>query len=232
MCGRFELHSAFEIIARLFGLTGGLITMPTGYNIAPGQDIAIIVNDGGQNRLSLCRWGFVPSWCKELNEGYKMINARAETVAEKPSFREAFSNTRCLVVADGFYEWKHEGGKKRPFYIHRRDGKPFCMAGLYNRWTSPEGSHVCTSTIITTNANEVIAPIHDRMPVIMPPDLVDLWLDPGVHEKEKLLPILKPYPDKELELYEVSSRVNSPKIETAENIERPHNYKRVQPDHE
>jgi putative SOS response-associated peptidase YedK len=162
----------------------------------------------------------VPSWCKELNEGYKMINARAETVAEKPSFREAFRCQRCLVVADGFYEWKHEGGKKRPFYIHRRDGRPFGMAGLYNCWTSPEGDRVCTSTIITTDANEALAPIHDRMPVILAMDEAGLWLDPAVHEKEKLLPVLKPCPDDDLELYEVSASVNSPKNDSAENIVR------------
>jgi len=194
--------------------------MPTGYNIAPGQDIAIIVNESGQNRLSLCRWGFVPSWCKELNVGYKMINARAETVAEKPSFREAFSRYRCLVVADGFYEWKHEGGKKRPFYIHRRDGKPFGMAGLYNLWTSPEGSQVCTGTIITTDANDVLAPIHDRMPVILSLDETGRWLDPAIHEKDKLLPMLKSCPVDDLELYEVSASVNSPKNDSEENIKR------------
>jgi putative SOS response-associated peptidase YedK len=219
MCGRFELHSAFEVIAKLFGL-GGSVPMPTGYNIAPGQDIAIIVNEGGQNRLSLCHWGFVPSWCKELNEGYRMINARAETVAEKPSFREAFSRHRCLVVADGFYEWKNEGGKKRPFYVHRKDGRPFGMAGLYNLWVSPEGNRVCTSTIITTDANEELAPIHDRMPVILPMDDTSRWLDPAIHEKDKLLPMLKPCPAGEIELYEVSASVNSPKNDTAENIAR------------
>lgn len=220
MCGRFELHSAFEIIAKLFGLTGGSFTMPAGFNIAPGQDIAIIVNEGGGNRLAACRWGFVPSWGKDLKDGYKMINARAETVAEKPSFRQAFRYTRCLVVADGFYEWKNEGGKKLPFYIHRRDGKPFGMAGLYNHWTSPEGEQVCTSTIITTDANEALAPIHDRMPVIIAQDAAALWLDPAVHEKEKLLPVLKPCPDDEIELYEVSITVNSPKNDSKENIQR------------
>ena len=220
MCGRFELHSAFEIIAKLFGLTGDSFTMPTGYNIAPGKDIAVIVNEGGKNKIAACRWGFVPSWGKDLKEGYKMINARAETVAEKPSFRQAFSRHRCLVVADGFYEWKSEGGKKRPFYIHRRDGTPFGMAGLYNLWTSPEGEKVCTSTIITTGANEVLAPIHDRMPVILARDAVALWLDPSLHEKEKLLPVLKPCPDDELELYEVSTGVNSPKNDSEENIGR------------
>jgi putative SOS response-associated peptidase YedK len=220
MCGRFELHSAFEIIAQLFGLTGGARMVPTGYNIAPGRDISVIVNEGGKKELTACLWGFVPSWAKDLKDGYKMINARAETVAEKPSFRQAFSRHRCLVVADGFYEWKNEGGKKRPFYIHRRDGKPFGMAGLYNRWTSPEGEQVCTSTIITTGANGIVRPIHDRMPVITAQDKVDLWLDPSVHEKEKLLSVLKPCPDDEIELYEVSTRVNSPKNDSKDNIQR------------
>ena len=220
MCGRFELHSAFEIIAKLFGLSGGTFAAPTGYNISPGQDIAIIVNEGGKNRLTTCRWGFVPPWGKELTDGYTMINARAETVTEKPSFHQAFSLHRCLIVADGFYEWKNEGGKKRPYYIHRRDGKPFGMAGLYNLWTSPEGAQVCTGTIITTVANEVLAPIHDRMPVILSQEANGLWLDPVVHEKERLLPVLKPCPDKDLELYEVSSRVNSPKNDSKENIGR------------
>jgi putative SOS response-associated peptidase YedK len=220
MCGRFELHSAFEIIARIFGLAGGVLTVPTGYNIAPGQDIAIIVNEGGTNRLTTCHWGFVPPWGKELNDGYKMINARAETVAEKPSFRQAFSKHRCLVLADGFYEWKSESGKKKPMYVHLKNGMPFGMAGLYNLWTSPEGKQICTTTIITTDANETLKPIHDRMPVITPLDKIDLWLDPSVHEKEKLLPILKPYPDKELELYEVSMKVNSPKNDSAENIQK------------
>jgi len=220
MCGRFELHSAFEIIARLFGLTGAGFTMPTGYNISPGKDIAIIVNEEGKNRLATCHWGFVPSWGKGLKDGYKMINARAETVAEKPSFRQAFSRHRCLVVADGFYEWKSDGGKKKPYYIHRRDGQPFGMAGLYNLWTSPEGEQVCTSTIITTEANGIVRPIHDRMPVIASPNTVDLWLDPTVHEKEKLLPVLKTYSADEIELYEVSTRVNSPKNDSVENIER------------
>jgi len=220
MCGRFELHSAFEIIAKFFGLTGGSFTMPTSYNISPGNDIAIIVSEDGENRLTVCRWGFVPSWGKDLKDGYKMINARAETVAEKPSFRQAFSRHRCLVVADGFYEWKNEDGKKRPYYIHRRDGKPFGMAGLFNRWTSPEGEKVCTSAIITTAANGIVSPIHERMPVIAPLEKAAFWLDPSVHEKERLLPLLEPCPDDAIEAYEVSTRVNSPKNDSEELIKR------------
>jgi len=220
MCGRFELHSAFAIIAKLFGLTGDSVMMPTGFNIAPGQDIAIIVKVGGKNRLTTCHWGFVPSWGQDLKEGYKMINARAETVAEKPSFRQAFSRGRCLVIADGFYEWKNVGGKKTPVYVRLKSGKPFGMAGLYNLWTSPEGEQVCTSAIITTEANGIVRPVHDRMPVIIAPAATGLWIDPSVHEKEKLLPVLKPYPDDEIELYEVSARVNSPKNDSKENIQR------------
>ena len=113
MCGRFELHSAFEIIAQIFGLSGSVAAFSPRYNIAPGQDIAIIVNEDGTKRLATCRWGLVPTWAKDPKEGYKMINARAETAAEKPSFCQAFSRHRCLVVADGFYEWKNEGGKKK-----------------------------------------------------------------------------------------------------------------------
>ena len=220
MCGRFELHSAFAIIAKLFGLTGDSVMMPTGFNIAPGQDIAIIVKVGGKNRLTTCHWGFVPSWGQDLKEGYKMINARAETVAEKPSFRQAFSRGRCLVIADGFYEWKNVGGKKTPVYVRLKSGKPFGMAGLYNLWTSPEGEQVCTSAIITTEANGIVRTVHDRMPVIIAPAATGLWIDPSVHEKEKLLPVLKPYPDDEIELYEVSARVNSPKNDSKENIQR------------
>jgi putative SOS response-associated peptidase YedK len=220
MCGRFELHSAFEIIAKLFGLTGETFAVPTGYNIAPGRDIAIVVKVGGQNRLTLCRWGFVPSWSKELNDGYKMINARAETVAEKPSFKKAFRHHRCLVVADGFYEWKKSGAKKQPVYVHLKSGEPFGMAGLFNHWTSPEGKQVCTTTIITTDANETLKPVHDRMPVIVSRDAARVWLDPAVQETETLLPVLKPFPDREMELYEVSTKVNSPTNDSKELIER------------
>jgi len=149
-----------------------------------------------------------------------MINARAETVAEKPSFRQAFSRHRCLVVADGFYEWKKEGAKKQPVYVRLKSGKPFGFAGLYSDWTPPDGERVRTSTIITTNANGLLAPIPDRMPVIIPPDRYELWLDPGVHEKDRLIPLLAPYPEDELELYEVTAKVNLPKHDSPENIER------------
>ena len=219
MCGRLEIHSALEIIAKVFGIGPGTFEYSPSYNIAPSQEILLIVNDG-KRRLVRSRWGFVPSWSKELSAGYKMINARAESVADKPSFRSAFQNQRCLVVADGFYEWKKEGTKKRPFYIRLKSGKPFGLAGLYNIWKSPEGEQICTSTIITTDANEIIQPLHDRMPVITSPDAYDLWLDPKIRDKALLQNILKSYPAEELEVYEVTPKVNSPKNNAPENIQK------------
>ena len=219
MCGRFEIHSTLEIIAKVFGIGSITFDYQPSYNIAPSQDILLVVNDG-ERRLIQSRWGFVPSWSKELTAGYKMINARAESVAEKPSFREAFQHQRCLVVADGFYEWKKEGAKKRPFYIRLKSGKPIAFAGLYNFWKSPEGEQICTGTIITTDANEIVRPLHDRMPVIASPDAYDLWLEPDVHDKALLQKILKPYPSAELDVYEVTPNVNSPKNNAPENIQK------------
>jgi putative SOS response-associated peptidase YedK len=219
MCGRFEIHSALAIIVKMFGIDPSGFDIKPNYNVAPGQDIAIVVREGKKNRLALCQWGFVCSRSRDMSEGYKMINARAETVAEKPSFREAFLKQRCLVVADGFYEWRKEGNTKKPTYIHLRSGKPLGFAGLYNTWTSPEGQKVCTSTIITTEANELLAPIHDRMPVIMPEDKFETWLEPLDRDKDALIRILKPYPAEELEIYEVSSKVNSVKYNAPDIIQ-------------
>jgi len=219
MCGRFEIHSAIELIAKIFGIHEWDIEYLPSYNIAPSQDILLVVNDG-KRRLVKSRWGFVPSWSKELSAGYKMINARAESVADKPSFRQAFQNQRCLVVADGFYEWKKEGTTKRPFYIRLKSGKPLGFAGLYNVWKSPEGEQICTSTIITTDANELLHPLHDRMPVITPPDAYDIWLDPMIHDKALLQAVLKPYASDALDTYEVTPKVNSPKNNSPENIQR------------
>jgi len=219
MCGRFEIHSAIELIAKIFGIHEWDIEYSPSYNIAPSQDILLVLNEG-KRRLVKSRWGFVPSWSKELSAGYKMINARAESVADKPSFRQAFQNQRCLVMADGFYEWKKEGTTKRPFYIRLKSGEPIGFAGLYNVWKSPEGEQICTSTIITTDANEIIQPLHDRMPAITSPDAYDLWIDPNIHDKALLQNILKSYPSEELDVYEVTPKVNSPKNNGPENIQK------------
>lgn len=189
------------------------------YNIAPGQDIVIVIKDQGKNRLILSRWGLIPSWSKDPSTGYKMINARSGTITEKRTFKAAFEKLRCLIVADGFYEWRREGKTKIPVFIRLKSGRPFAFAGLYNNWTSPEGKEIIASTIITTQANELLEPVHDRMPVITPEDKRDLWLDPEVKVKSDLLSLLKPYPSEEMEFYEVSKRVNSPRNNSPENID-------------
>jgi putative SOS response-associated peptidase YedK len=217
MCGRFEIHSAIDIIAELFGVAEWDIDYPPHYNIAPGQDILIVINDGGRKFIK-SHWGFVPSWSRELNSGYRMINARAETAASSRAFRSAFEKQRCLVVADGFYEWRKEGTTKKPFYIRLKSRKPFGFAGLYNIWTSPEGERLCTSTIITTDANELVKPIHDRMPVITAAGKYDRWLDPENQDSSALQGILHPYPSGEMECFPVTPKVNSFKYNSPENI--------------
>jgi putative SOS response-associated peptidase YedK len=218
MCGRFEIHSAIQIIARIFQVDAAAYTITPNYNVAPGQDIAIIINDG-KNRLVPARWGFVPAWAKELKTGYTMINARAETVSSSRSFRPSFENHRCLVPADGFYEWKKEHMAKRPYYTRLASGEPMGFAGLYNSWTSPAGEELCTCTIITTAANDLLAPIHPRMPMILPEQERQAWLDPAQHDREKLQQMLRPFSSAELECYAVTSRVNSFKYNTPENIQ-------------
>ena len=187
------------------------------YNIAPTQDI-LIINQEGEKQLIACTWGLIPSWAKDPSIGHKTINARSETVAEKPMFRSAFKKHRCLVIADGFYEWEKTEKKKVPFYIRLRTGRPFGFGGLYSHWTSHEGKTVCTCTIITTTANELIESIHDRMPVIIPKDREDLWLDSEVQDPETLLGLLKPYPAELMEMYEVSTKVNIPAFQSHEAI--------------
>jgi putative SOS response-associated peptidase YedK len=170
----------------------------------------------GDREFRLMRWGLVPSWAKDLSIGSRMINARAETVAEKPSFRKALRERRCIVMADGFYEWEHKVQPRQPFHIVNRDGSPLGFAGLWERWKPPEGEPVESCTIITTKANEVVGRFHDRMPVILEPSDYDLWLDPGVQEPERVLPLLKQYPAERMEAHPVSTLVNSPSHESPE----------------
>lgn len=218
MCGRFVRKSPISDIIKEFHVEGIRIKMKPSYNVAPSQNILIVINEDGRHRMKRCRWGFVPSWAKDPSIGYKMINARGETVAEKPSFKKAFKNQRCLIVADGFYEWYKRGKKKVPLYIRMKSKRSFSMAGLYNLWTSPEGESLWTCTIITTSSNDLLKPLHERMPVIIPEDKRELWLDPDVQEKEILLSLLGPYPSEKMELYEVSSEVNSPSNNSITNI--------------
>jgi putative SOS response-associated peptidase YedK len=218
MCGRFVRMTPIPKLAKHFKVKEVLATDPgPGYNIAPTYEI-LIVNNEGVKQLISCRWGFLPSWAKDPSIGNNMINARAETVAEKPAFKYAFKKQRCLVIADGFYEWKKEEGHKLPMHIRLSSGMPFGFAGLYNVWTSPVGDEICTCTIITTTANELLKPIHDRMPVIIPQEKEDLWLDSSIEDKEQLLTLLKPYDADEMEAWEVSPAMNRPGYDSPENI--------------
>ena len=217
MCGRFEIHSAIEIIAEIFGITDRDIEYSPSYNIAPSQDILIVINDG-KRRLVKSRWGFVPSLSRDLDTGYRMINARAETAANSKAFKAAFEKQRCLVVADGFYEWRKEGATKKPFYIRLKSRRPFGFAGLYNVWMSPDGKPLTTSTIVTVDANELVMPIHNRMPAIAPADKYDLWLDPRVKDSSAVSSVLTPYPSGEMELFPVTPKVNSVKYNSSESI--------------
>lgn len=218
MCGRFEIHSAIYIIARIFQIGSVEFDVRPNYNAAPGQDIAVVVSDGRKNRLIACCWGFVPSWSREMKTGYRMINARAETIATSRSFCPSFENRRCLVVADGFFEWKKRDKARTPMLVRLRSGRPMGLAGLYNNWTSPEGETICTTTIITTEANDLLAPVHSRMPAVVTENAWALWLDPAVRDRERLLSLLKPFDSRQLEYYAVASRVNSFQYNDPENI--------------
>lgn len=217
MPGRFVRKSTIEVIAQEFEVKKVTSDLNPSYNIAPGDNIAAIINDG-TNRLIQFRWGLIPSWAKDSSIGNKMINARAETLNEKPSFRTAFKKRRCLIVADGFYEWRKEGKGKTPLYFHLKSNRPFGLAGLYDIWTSPEGKQISTCTIITTEPNELMKPIHNQMAVIISKAQEALWLDPVIQDERLLLSVLKPYDSREMEAYDVSQIVNSPRNNSPECI--------------
>ena len=191
------------------------------YNIAPTQEVAA-VRQGEQGReLSMLKWGLVPSWAKDPGIGARMINARAESVADKPSFRSAFKRRRCLILADGFYEWKKTGARtKQPYYIFLRDRQPFAFAGLWEHWKGPDGGEMPSCTIITTGANELLSELHDRMPVILGEEEYDRWLDPKFDDAETLKSLLGPYAALDMTCYPVSTIVNNARNETPECVER------------
>ena len=208
MCGRYSLIADLGELARQFEFDGDWLTFESACNIAPTQEVLTVV--GGETRRGgFMQWGLIPHWAKNASIGSRMINARAETVAEKPAFRDALRRRRCLVLADGFYEWQRTGGAKRPMRVVMRSGEPFAFAGLWSVWRDPEGKAVPSCTIITTAANDLLRPIHDRMPVVLPKDLEELWLDLSVEDAATLTSIVAPYPADALEAYEVSSLVNS-----------------------
>jgi putative SOS response-associated peptidase YedK len=215
MCGRFTMATPGQVIAEVFGLDDVPELSPR-FNIAPTQAVAAVrARADGRRELVALTWGLIPSWSKDRAIGSRMINARAETVAEKPAFRAALRARRCLVLADGFYEWQKLGTRKQPHHIRMRDGRPFAFAGLWERWVPPEGDPVESCTIITTVPNEVVAPIHDRMPVILAPADLDLWLEPGSRDPAAVAALLRPYPAGGMTAYPVSLRVNSPGADDA-----------------
>jgi putative SOS response-associated peptidase YedK len=210
MCGRFTLKAKPGEIAAAFGL----LTMPTlgpRYNVAPTQEVAAVRIDRetGRRRLDLLRWGFVPGWADDPAIGNRMINARAETVAEKPAFRHAFKARRCLIVADGFYEWQRQGGRKVPHHIRLHDQRPFAFAGLWERWRR-DGAALESCAVITTEPNDVLRPIHDRMPVILGPEDYAAWLDPSASDAAALKALLRPFPAADMVAVPVGTLVNAP----------------------
>ncbi|MCP5096005.1 MAG: SOS response-associated peptidase [Chloroflexi bacterium] len=223
MCGRFALISNSEQLAETYGLNEiQIAALPPSvprYNIAPTQPIAAIrLNANSKKReLTFFRWGLVPSWAKDIKMGSRLINARSETVAEKPSFRAPFKRRRCIIPADGFFEWQRLENRKQPMYIHATDGKPLSLAGLWEMWRTPDGDALQTCTILTTRPNELMAPIHNRMPVILEPEDMDMWLDPG-NSPNQAMHLFRPYPSEKITAYPVSTFVNSPRNDAAQCI--------------
>ena len=225
MCGRFTLVLEPEAVQNEFQLGKIPEDMGPRFNIAPSQSIAVVTDPETRN-VELFRWGLIPSWAKDPAIGNRMINARAETLTEKPTFRTAFARRRCLVLADGFYEWQQPEGKNKgksgvrsiPYLFRLASGKPFAFAGLWDTWKSPEGQSISTCTIITTAANEEIQPVHDRMPVILDKDHLWKWLTPQA-SIEELNGLLVPYPAQEMASYPVSLLVNNPGNDTPELVE-------------
>lgn len=210
MCGRYTLHSPRQLIVEHFKLSDG-ITIEPRYNIAPSQEVPVIrLDEAGNRELVKLRWGLIPFWAEEAKTGYSMINARAENVADKPAYRAAFRKRRCLLPADGFYEWKTGARGKQPYHIRMRDHAIFAFAGLWEHWESGDGQVIESCTIIVTDANERLRSIHDRMPVILGEGHYSQWLDVENIDARQVRQLLTPCPGDRLEIYPVSTRVNSP----------------------
>jgi putative SOS response-associated peptidase YedK len=219
MCGRYTLIRLADFTDMFPWIRAPQHEVPARYNVAPTQAVAVVANEE-KPRVELFHWGLIPSWAKDPAIGNRMINARLETLAEKPAFRNALKRRRCIIPASGFYEWKKnpDGKTKTPMYIRMKGGEPFAFAGLWETWHDPSGSEVRSCTIITGPPNELVAPIHDRMPAILRAEDYKRWIDPNPHEPAELTSILGPYPAGEMEVFAVSSAVNNPRNDRADCI--------------
>ncbi|GIU88689.1 MAG: DUF159 family protein [Acidimicrobiia bacterium] len=218
MCGRYVAVSSPQVLAERFRVEEVRIgEREPDYNVTPRAEVPVVAVSRGHRTLDVVRWGLVPSWAKDPSIGDRLINARAEGIATKPAYRRAFARRRCIVPADGFYEWARVPGAKRkqPYFIRRRDGEPLAFAGLWEVWHDPalgdDAPRIRSCVIVTTGANEKLAPVHDRMPVVLPEDAWDRWLDPEFHDVDALRALLVPAPPDDFELWPVSTRVNSPR---------------------
>ena len=219
MCGRFTLHTPADTVAEIFNLSEAPQWSPR-YNLAPTQQVPTIRADaeGRKREFHALTWGLVPSWARDPKMGARMINARAETLHEKPSFRAAFRLRRCLILADGFYEWQRLESGKQPHFIGMQDGRPFAFAGLWEHWEHPGLPPIDSCTIITTEPNELLAPIHNRMPVILDESAYDEWMDPDARNVKQLSALLQPFPATRMTAYPISKLVNSPSNDGPECI--------------
>ncbi|WP_438350043.1 SOS response-associated peptidase [Paenibacillus sp. FA6] len=220
MCGRYTITNSMEkLLIRYLTKDSTMLHYTPKYNAAPMQFIPAVIHNGSENRLGELRWGLVPSWAKDQKLGSKMINARAETLLEKASFKRLVSTRRCIIPADGFYEWKKQGSSKQPMRIVMRDEDIFSMAGLYDIWIDSDGKKLSTCTIITTTPNSLIADIHDRMPVILRRDDEAEWLSRDNHDESSLMALLRPYETDKMHAYPVSTAVGNVKNDSKELIE-------------
>lgn len=210
MCGRYSLTSDLGDLGERFSFEPPNLDHKPRYNIAPTQQILTVTHNGSKNEASTMRWGLIPPWSKTPDISSRMINARGETLEEKPSFREPLSRRRCLVLADGFYEWAKINSRKHPMRIKLRSGEPFGFAGLWETWQSTNGDVIRSCTIVTTQPNKLMEPIHHRMPVIIPKDSEDLWLDSRNQDTSSIRNLIRPFPGDEMEVYEITNLVNSP----------------------
>jgi len=219
MCGRYALDIPFSEFKERFNVQNTLPTLPARYNVAPGSMMPVILRQS-PNTAILARWGLIPSWARDPNIGYRMINARGESLVEKPAFRKPLVSQRCLVPASGFYEWGQAEKEKIPYYVRLKTMRSFSFAGLYDTWRDIEGKELQTFTIITTTPNALIAPIHNRMPVILPKEKEEMWVNKDNHDIPTLISLLEPYPEKDMEVYPVSKAVNNPENDNSDLVRK------------